>query len=341
MNKQFPLLLVCLLSIFSACTAQEAHDEKVLETILFGSCSRENREQELWPAVLNHQPDLWIWLGDNVYGDTQDMAVLKDKYDLQKSNADYQKLLATTPIIGTWDDHDYGVNDGDKTFPKKKESRDLLFDFLDVPKSNPAWNREGAYQSYVYGTGNKKVKILLLDLRYFRDTLERNPSRNPRYKISENGDTMGEAQWEWLEKELTHSDAAIHIIAGGIQLLSNEQIFEKWGNFPKARQRFFDLIRKTQPANAFYLSGDRHIGEVSKIELEGYGPFYDFTSSGLTHSWGSGTEPNQHRVGNLVVDKNFGVIRIDWSQDSPKVTFEIKGKEGQLLDGPHLAMGAN
>ena len=35
----------------------------------FGSCSKHDHEQPMWGAVAASQPDVWIWLGDNVYVD--------------------------------------------------------------------------------------------------------------------------------------------------------------------------------------------------------------------------------------------------------------------------------
>ena len=141
--------LVGLTTFLANISAQDSQNDQELTTIAFGSCSRQSLPQLMWPFVLDQSPDLWIWTGDNIYGDSEDMGVLKKKYDRQKSEANYQKMRASMDIIGIWDDRDYGVNDGGKEFPKRAESRDLMFEFLNVPKSHPAWKREGAYQSYV------------------------------------------------------------------------------------------------------------------------------------------------------------------------------------------------
>lgn len=327
------VISIVFLSAFVIChvTAQDISFNKVLQTIAIGSCNRQEAPQTIWTHIRAQNPDLWIWLGDNIYGDTEDMGILKAKYDKQKSDAGYRELISTTPVIGIWDDHDFGVNDGGVEFAQKKPSRDLMFEFLDVPKSSPAWKREGGHQSYEFGMGDRKVKILLLDARYFRSKLER---ENRTYMKNWDGDILGEAQWQWLEKELTDSDAAVHILASGIQFIAEEHPFEKWANFPKERQRLLDLLVKTQPQNAFFLSGDRHISEIARINVPGYGMFYDFTSSGMTHSYESSTETNSHRIGKLITTKSFGLIQIDWSADKPKVTLEMRSNEGELLDKP-------
>jgi alkaline phosphatase D len=95
-----------------------------LSTIAFGSCDHQYNPNKLWEEINAENPQLFIWGGDIIYGDTYNMDTLKYKYDLQKSHPGYQKLLANSMITGTYDDHDYGVNDGGKNYPHKKESRE-------------------------------------------------------------------------------------------------------------------------------------------------------------------------------------------------------------------------
>lgn len=305
----------------------------VLTTITLGSCNRQDQDQKIWGEIDDEESDLWIWLGDNIYGDSEDVEVLKSKYLQQKYHPAYQVFREKTPIIGIWDDHDYGVNDGDKNYPKKKESQGLMLDFLDVPLNAPVRTQVGGFQSYSFGTPGKMVKVILLDARYFRDELERNATGYQRYKPNAEGDILGEAQWAWLEEELTNSDAQVHFIASGIQMIPEEHGFEKWANFPKARARLLDLLATSQVSYPILLSGDRHISEFSRLELPTLShPVYEFTSSGLTHSYDSFSgEPNKHRVGEVVFQRNYGVIKMDWSAGVPALTFQMKGLNGDLL----------
>lgn len=297
-----------------------------LDVITFGSCSRHDEKQPLWKSIAEEEPDLWIWSGDNIYGDTEDMSLFESKYTKQLLHPAYQRFVERVPIIGTWDDHDYGVNDGGKNYPKKKETRDLMFEFLGVPKDNPAWDREGAYQSYIYGPAEKRVKIILLDARYFRDDTKRSPDRKSYTPTT--GDVLGEAQWSWFEKELIGSEANLNVIVSGIQMIPEDHKYEKWANFPLSRDRLFNLI-KSSKSNTILISGDRHIGEISAIE-QGDRTLYEITSSGLTHSYDSFSgEENQHRVSNVVSSLNYGKLTIDWDADPISVTGEIKGIGGK------------
>ncbi len=293
-------------------------------TIAFGSCSDADDTVQLWREVLHQKPEIWVWLGDNIYADTTDEAVIKAKYNRQKNHPDYQKLLSTCPIIGTWDDHDYGVNDGGKEFARKKESKELMLDFLNVPENAEVRKHEGVYSSYILGSGNQKVKIILLDTRSFRDALKESTQKNERYTPTPVGDMLGEEQWAWLENELQHSDAAINIIGSSIQFIPVQHGYEKWMNLSSSRDRMLDLLKKYNTKKTFFISGDRHIAELSRMKVKGL-PYtlYDFTSSGLTHTWDAGTEENKYRVGELIKQKNFGVIKIDWSRTSPTLLLEV------------------
>lgn len=301
-----------------------------LETIAFGSCNHEYDEQPLWDPIVSHQPDLWIWLGDNIYGDTDSMPLMKAKYDKQNTVAAYQRLKAEAPIIGIWDDHDYGKNDAGKNYPHREESRDLMYDFLDIPKDSPLRQKEGAYGAYQYGPDEKRVKIILLDARYFRDSLAK---QDKAYLPNETGTMLGEEQWNWLEDELKNNTAKITVIGSGVQVLSKEHAFEKWDNFPYERARLLKLLETYQVNGAILLSGDRHIAEISKIDIPGIShPVYDVTSSGLTHTWKSYQfEPNSYRVGNLIAKLNFGLIHLDWQKEGVKVDLEIRGEADSLF----------
>ncbi len=307
-------------------------ESKTLTRIALGSCNRSDYEQPLWQPIVDKKPDLWIWLGDNIYADTEDMNLMAANYALQKKNREYQKLMTSTPIIGVWDDHDYGVNDGGKEYPKRSESRDAMLDFLDVPKSNPVWQREGGYQSYSFGKAGKKVKVILLDARYFRDRVERRRGQYPQYIPNKTGTILGEKQWQWLEQELKNSDAQIHIIGSGIQVLPVQHNYEKWNTFPQERDRLFNLLVKHQVPGAIFISGDRHIGEISKKEIEGLEyPLVELTSSGLTHTYENASEENNLRIGKLTDQLNFGFIEIDWNGNKPAVELEIRGEGGKLF----------
>ncbi len=335
--KKYPFRFLLFLFGFAPMLlwAQSPEPIEALQTISFGSCNNQEKPQPMWQFVVQTNPDLWVWLGDNIYGDSDNMKVMAQKYSKQKRNPEYIKLQKQCPIIGTWDDHDYGVNDGGKEWKAKRGSQKQFYDFFGLSAINPLRKRNGVYQSYSYGTGDKKVKVILLDTRYHRDSLEvRGVARNKYCVPNMEGDILGEEQWKWLEEELTNSDAVINILCTSIQLIPDKHNFEKWANFPQARLRLFELIKKTQPAKLIVLSGDRHIAEVSRFDLEGLDyPLYEITSSGITHTWPVvKEEENPYRLGDLIIKRNFGLLRINWNEEGgPKVLTEIRGLGNELF----------
>lgn len=303
-------------------------------TIAFGSCNKPEKDDSMWKAIGQNDPDLFIWLGDIIYGDTDDMEVLRGKYRKLEELPAYREFAANTPITGVWDDHDYGQNDAGKNYSHKEQSEEILLDFLKVDSTTEVRRHPGVYSSMTLGKAEQQVKVILLDGRYFRDSLVHSTAAGRRYEANPEGDMLGEQQWAWLEKELTDSQADVHIIGCGIQFIPEEHGWEKWANFPKARQRFFDLLSKTKVANPILISGDRHIAEVSKIALEGYQePVYELTASGLTHTWSSvKEEANRYRVGQLIVQRNFGLINIEWSDGkNPDISLEVRGLGNELF----------
>ena len=116
-----------------------------------------------------------------------------------------------------------------------------------------------------------------------------------------------------------------------IQVLSGEHGFETWGNFPLEVKKLESLIAQSGAKGVVLLSGDRHISEFSKTDIAGLSyPLIDFTSSGLTHSYSSFSgEPNQHRVGEVVSDKSYGIINL-YIQDKA-ADFKMMGDNGEVL----------
>ena len=123
MEKLIPNLI---LLVFANCVFGQQN----ISSIAVGSCSHEYDKDQMWPEIIAEDPGLFIWTGDIIYGDTHDMNILRKKYDTQKSHSDYQQLLKTIPVIGVWDDHDYGTNDGGSIIRRNGKARRPCWIFL-------------------------------------------------------------------------------------------------------------------------------------------------------------------------------------------------------------------
>jgi len=308
----------------------------VIRKIAFGSCfDPKDKEASIFDGILGHQPDVFVLLGDNIYGDTEDMEVLRTKYSELEAVGGFRTLRDSTTMIATWDDHDFGKNDSGKSYRMRKESEQIFLDFFKDPQDSPRRGREGVYGSYSFGTPGKLCQILLLDTRFFRDELPRKKGKPAKGTVGwyePTGDTsktlLGEEQWNWLEKQL-QIPADMRIIASSIQVLSFEKGMENWGHVPHEQKRLFDLLRKHKAHHTFAISGDVHFAELSKKDIDGY-PFYDFTSSGLSHnskSWANAD--NSFRVGESNWGLNAGLIEIDWEAES--VVLSVINPKGEKI----------
>ncbi len=310
--------------------------------ILFGSCGHQDKDIPIFDTINKEQGDLFIFLGDNIYGDTNDMAVLANKYQKLGAKPGFKTLKANTPIIAMWDDHDFGQNDIGKDYPHKEQSRQIMLDFWGEPKSSPRRTRtDGIYTSYMYGEDEQAVHVIMPDLRWNRDALnhvseleyytKRKLNNQGPYSPTEvkGASMLGEAQWQWLEQELK-KPAAIKLIASSLQLLPDFTGWESWANFPEDRNRLFALIKKHQVNGVIIISGDTHWGEISKYQQNLDYPLIEMTSSGLTEKW-KDVSPNKHRVGDYTHNVNYGDLSIDWQQADPSISLKLKGIDAKVI----------
>ena len=328
------LLLILWASCKSYTTTADPQDvrKKGDFTIAFGSCNRTDLENPFWDDILGLKPDLWIWGGDKIDADTEDMTEMRAMYVAQNQVRGYRELREAVPVIGTWDDHDYGLNDGGSEYPARAESQQEFLDFMGVPADSPRRRREGIYASHTYTTPGGTLKVIVLDTRYFRTPLKKDQTGGRGYLPDESGEgtILGPAQWAWLEEELHASDADFNILVSSIQVLSGEHGFETWGNFPHEVRRLIHTVGASGARGVFVLSGDRHISEFSRLESPSLSyPLLDFTSSGLTHAYRGFTgEPNPYRVGGVVPMESFGLVILDF--DKGEATFQMRG-EGDVI----------
>ncbi len=282
---------------------------KPLERFAFGSCNRSNYDQSYWPTIAADKPELWVWMGDNIYANDYSTVDRMAVYNRLKSNQYYAPFRAITPIIGTWDDHDFRNNDSDGQWGGKDGSRTDALAFLDTDPARVE-NHSGIYQSYVFGPEGKRTKIILLDLRF-----------NMVQQRGKPASLLGEQQWEWLKSEIGRNDYELLVI-GSSQNVFSPSGPQAWASFPAERAYLYQHLEPlSQPV--LFLSGDRHHGDFSKLKFKEK-TMYEFMSSGLTHAnFFAFSNPN--RIGSPVTTYNYGLIDIDWSGQAPSLTLSLKG----------------
>ncbi|MGI9474765.1 MAG: alkaline phosphatase D family protein [Rubripirellula sp.] len=323
-----------MMSLFPNMTPAERPDSnRLLSKILFGSCIKQEFPTPIFYTMSGEFPDLILFLGDNVYADTEDMAEMRACYDRLDANSDFGRMRAQFPILATWDDHDYGVNDGGDDYPQREASEQEFLRFWQVPEDSPIRSRPGVYDADVFGPEGQRVQIIMLDTRYFRSPLSKGerrvggsylPDQDPAKTM------LGDRQWAWLERQLK-KPAEIRIIGSSIQCIPEASGQETWGNLPRERDRLFQLIKDTNAEGVVIVSGDRHWAELSVLKDVASYPLYEMTSSSFNqiHPRGTPTD-NQFRDDDRTYHReNYGVIRIDWTDD-PSLTLEVKDMEGGI-----------
>ena len=303
--------------------------------IACGSCYKPETDKGIFNTIAKEDPNVFLFMGDNIYGDTNDMKVLKEKYGKLTSQPDFAAFAKAVPILPTWDDHDYGLNDAGREYAKRRESQQIFQDVFGFPADHPARKAEGIYHSKIHGPEGKRVQVILLDTRYFRSPLEKEKNAQGRkdyIKATGPEATMlGTEQWAWLADELK-KPAELRIIVSSVQILTTSHRFEKWGNMPDERTRFLTLLKTSDCGPTILLSGDRHLAEVFKMPAQESGLSFDLfemTTSGLTHA-GAPDDPSPYRIeGTYSRALNYGVIDLNWSGKKPSVTLHVKGFDGK------------
>ncbi len=326
---------------------QHPQTSKQLTRIAFGSCADQKKPQPIWDAVLEVKPDLFIFLGDNVYIDSRDINDFPKAYALLEAKPGFRKLRDTVPILAIWDDHDFGNDDQDKNWPLKAQSKEIFLNFWREPKDSLRWQRDGVYAAHIFGPAGQQVQIILPDLRTnktpnlkrdlgplsYKDWAKQlesagKPVFGPYDRDFDQSSTqLGDAQWQWLEAQLK-MPADVRIFASSLQVLADFPGWEEWVNYAQDHARLIDTIRRTRANGLFFISGDTHYAEFSKLDVNVPYPLWDCTSSGLTEVWPV-LPPNGRRVGAAYRDQNFGLIEIDWSGAAPQVRVSIHDVKGR------------
>jgi alkaline phosphatase D len=256
------------------------------------------------------------------------MSILKSKYDKLGAKPFFKRLKRKVPVMATWDDHDYGKNDAGKNYPKKEESKEIFLSFWNIPDSSNRRLHKGIYESSILGFDSLKIQLILLDTRTFRDNLTKTTNKTiykNKYQptISPDSTFLGNEQWLWLEKQLK-LEADIRIIATSNQFSAEYTGWESWTNVPYERKKMLSLIKSTKSNGVVFISGDIHFGEISKYTNKDTYPLYDITSSSLAKSWRVPND-NINRIGNAVIENNFGIIEIRKGKNT-NLTFNLINK---------------
>ena len=267
-----------------------------------GSCLDQDYPQPIWQSIKKEDLNHFIFLGDNVYGDTRHGSLRKMKSAYDKQKKVLPDFLNDISIFSIWDDHDFGINDGGADYRFKRRAQELYLDFWEISKDDDRSNREGIYFSKNEIFFDKKFKFIFLDTRFFRSKLKGKKS-NYIENIEPDATILGNAQWTWLENELK-SDFDFLFIFSSIQIIAKDHRFEKWSNFPIERAKLFELLDQFNDKTILF-SGDRHRAGIYRKN-----GIIEVTSSSMNKPGSSFNETDSYLIGKTYPQENYGVIEI-------------------------------
>lgn len=303
-------------------------------TLLAGSCNYGNEpdvdrpgrpygdRHDIFDVMAAQQPDLMLWLGDNLYYREVDYSSkdgMATRWAYERKQAYVQKLLRTGSHAAIWDDHDYGQNDSNASFVFKDEALALQKRYW----ANPSYGipgTPGAFTTF----GFADADFFLLDDRWYRDDHKLNDARRVM---------LGDGQMRWLKNALLTSTGRFKIIAGGSQMLHKGKRGDSWQDYPAERDDFLKFLAESKITGVLFMSGDVHRSELTRIERPGHYALHDMTSSPMTS--GVYVDESLRVRDNLVPgtvvmgERNFCRIRFEGTKFDRRMVVSVINADGQ------------
>lgn len=290
-------------------TTAPAPDAATRLRLAFGSCTRD-AEQPIFGVVAAVDPDVFLFLGDNHYADSDDLdthrQVSRGALALPLRGA----LQTSRSILSMWDDHDFVGNNTDGASPGKDDAQRAFAEY----QPNGTFGDsviDAVFSAHRYG----QLEVFLVDGRSLRGL---------------DGTMLGAAQEAWLLDALAASDATFKLVASGTQW-TTEGGSESWGDFPGTAEAFREQLVLRGIEGVVFLSGDIHRSELRLLPpAEGGYPMPELTSSPLantTTTCRSGGEV----VGCYGDSANFIVVDVDTAEADPSLAVQIIDDRGAAV----------
>jgi len=309
-----------------------------IKEIAFASSANQDMAQAIWKTILDNHPDIFLFMGDNIDATKPEHKSMMEQYHKLDHIPEYRATREKIPFLATWDDLDFGQEHGGADFSGKETSKKVFLNYWTYVRDSLAMGQSGIYHAKIIGPKKKQVQFIMLDTRSFRSPLRKLEDANGNVSFTPNDDAkatvLGEEQWIWLEEQLRRP-AQLRFIVSSIPLIATDHGIEKWANFPKERQRFFDLLKKTGARNVVVFSGDRHQGSIAKTSLKDWGTLYDVTASPINEPVATAEEDSSFE-GKAYAGENFGLAQIDWHDK--KMNLQIRDKDNKPVASVSLKM---
>ena len=263
----------------------------------FGSCAL-NDDEPVFGAIAAWDPDVFLFVGDNHYGNTADRDAQRQYYRHAYNLALRRDVLHLASILSVWDDHDYAGNDEDGNAPGKEDALRVFQEYTANPSYGTA-EIPGIFSTHRYGP----IEFFLLDDRYYRGL---------------DDSVLGDAQEAWLYSALSASTATFKFLVSGSQF-TTQGTGDSWAEWPTAQARLMSAIA-TIPGVVF-LSGDIHHSELRLVPGVGY-DVPELTSSPLARG-STGGCPNDSEIRSCYGSDAFIGVEVDTTVADPTLSVSI------------------
>lgn len=285
-------------------------------------------DSSIFETMAKEKADFMLWVGDNWY--TREPDFFSDwglwyRASHDRSAPILQNFLKVMAHYAIWDDHDYGPNNGDKSYTLKETSRKIFSSYW----ANPSYGEDGKgiYTKLSYGDAD----LFLLDARTFRSADFMDPlidgKPNPDKRM------FGEKQMSWLKNALINSYAPFKIIVTGSQMLNVASTQDCLKEYPVEFEELLGFLQTEKINGVLFMTGDRHHSEIIQYKRASGYTMYDITSSPLTSGIAavSGDEKNNpDRIsGTLVEAQNYTRVSISGKPKERQLKVEFLGLKGE------------
>ena len=281
-------------------------------------------DYQIYESIHQKDPDLMVWLGDNLYyrePDWDSWTGILYRNTYARSNPHLQNLLGDVHHYAIWDDHDFGPNDADGSFYLKDKTKKAFELFW----GNTGYGVPGLEGGITSTFTWNDAQFFLLDNRYYRTA---------NFRRTGERTVLGKDQLEWLINALRYSRAPFKFVCLGGQVLTTESKYETYESLaPEERKWLIETIRKERIPGVIFLNGDRHHTELTQYDADGFYPMYDITISPLTSgSYSAENNENQYRVkGTMTQQRNFGIMEITGPRTDRKLRLFVYDADGKQL----------
>jgi hypothetical protein len=285
---------------------------------------------KMWPQLAKQKPDVILLMGDNVYADHSSgkwidttPEVLWRRYTETRENLPIFKTNPLIPMFAIWDDHDFGHNDSDRTYPYKDQSLEVFLSFFAQRKPAPGFERGPGVSSWINAF---HVQLGMLDDRYYR---------SPNGVDIPDQTHLGPDQDKWVAEHVQAAKTPV-LLVDGDQFFGGYHKFESYeGSHPKSFKAALEQWKKTK-VPLLFVSGDRHLSEILKVPSEALGfPTFEITSSGIHAHVFAGAFKKDPSPNQLVgVDGVYNYSILELMRSGPtllQVSVQAFGPEDKLL----------